>query len=161
MKIKNPDTNKADTTFIQPNGQKPTTNLPNYKDKFTRYFKYQEGGKLGREELIMDFALRYLKALGKSEEELKGGLDPESEGLVVNAIKSVDSPEFWEDYEQDPDSAVQNFMNEQTNPELARKGAKLKKLSKTTKKCKCGCNMVMKKEGGKLVQVCGCGCKNK
>lgn len=50
--------------------------------------------------------------------------------------------------------------------EMAKKGAKLKKLKKykkgaPIKKCSCGCNMVTTKEaGGKLVSKCECGCKN-
>ena len=48
-------------------------------------------------------------------------------------------------------------------PESIR--AKLKMLKKAkggkVKKCKCGCGMTMKKEkGGKLTEVCSCGCKN-
>lgn len=27
------------------------------------------------------------------------------------------------------------------------------------KKCSCGCNLVIKREGGKLVERCACGCK--
>lgn len=41
----------------------------------------------------------------------------------------------------------------------AKKGAKLMKLKKGAKKCKCGCDMITAKaDGGKLVSKCACGC---
>lgn len=55
---------------------------------------------------------------------------------------------------------------EQSSAQFAAKGAKLQKLKqgakpKAKKKCKCGCEIVTKKQGGKLVESCACGCATK
>lgn len=39
---------------------------------------------------------------------------------------------------------------------FAAKGAKLKKLRQSAKKCACGCKTVMVKEGGRMVEKCPC-----
>lgn len=46
----------------------------------------------------------------------------------------------------------------------AKKGAKLnhlKKLKSSRKKCGCGCDLILHKEGGKIVEKCACGCSTK
>jgi hypothetical protein len=141
---------------------------------------YQQGGTIENEEsgsmdqLYVDFAIRYLKAKGISEDSMvddEGGLKDEFLEEVTTAINEVDSPDFWEQYQSNPDAAVQSYIESKMEPEqieMARKGAKLKKLQKLKKggiksrKCKCGCDLIMKKEaGGTIVEVCACGCKNK
>lgn len=189
MSIRNPGTNKADTTFITPSGTKykmddvRSGKAPSgYSYKFFKkpvgYF--QQGGTIENEEsssmdqLYVDFAIRYLKAKGISEDNMvddEGGLKDEFLEEVSNAINEVDSPDFWEQYQSNPDAAVQSYIESKMEPEqieMARKGAKLKKLKKLKKggiksrKCKCGCDLIMKKEaGGTIVEVCACGCKNK
>lgn len=187
MSIRNPGTNRADTTFIAPSGTKYNMNdvrsgkAPSgYSYKFFEkpvgYF--QQGGTVDNEEsgsmdqLYVDFAIRYLKAKGISEDSMvdnEGGLKDEFLEEVSTAINEVDSPDFWEQYQSNPDAAVQSYIESKMEPaqiEMARKGAKLKKLKKLKKggiksrKCKCGCNLIMKKEaGGTIVEVCACGCK--
>jgi hypothetical protein len=189
MSIRNPGTNKADTTFITPSGTKykmddiRSGKAPSgYGYKFFKkpvgYF--QQGGTVDNEEsssmdqLYVDFAIRYLKAKGISEDNMvddEGGLKDEFLEEVSTAINEVDSPDFWEQYQSNPDAAVQSYIESKMEPEqieMARKGAKLKKLKKLKKggiksrKCKCGCDLIMKKEaGGTIVEVCACGCKNK
>ncbi len=199
MIIKNPNTSKADTTFISPGYTKDPDLYPkftpqdiregnskgrgkeSYLEKFTSpiYFphigKHQQGGKVSNtdasQQLYVDFAVRYLKAKGISEDNMvdnEGGLKDEFLEEVSTAISEVDSPDFWEQYKSNPDATVQSYVESKMEPEqieMARKGAKLKKLKKggmKSKKCKCGCNLIMKKEaGGTIVEVCACGCKNK
>ncbi len=187
MSIRNPGTNRADTTFTAPSGTKYNMNdvrsgkAPSgYSYKFFEkpvgYF--QQGGTIENEEsgftdqLYVDFAIRYLKAKGISEDDMvddEGGLRDEFVEEVTTAINEVDSPDFWEQYQSNPDAVIQSYIESKMEPEqieMARKGAKLKKLKKLKKggiksrKCKCGCNLIMKKEaGGKIKEVCACGCK--
>ena len=178
--IRNPWTDKADTTYIAPTGARfgpsrviEAPYLQSYPDKFGKYFKYQQGGKVESpsDEMYVDFAVRYLSALGVGETEMvdeEGGLREEYAEAVTVALQEIDSPEFWEHYHSNPDEAVGAYVESKQSPEqveMAKKGAKLKMLKKAkggkVKKCKCGCGMTMKKEkGGKLTEVCSCGCKN-
>lgn len=180
--IRNPWTDKSDTTYVTPSGDRfnqfeatRTPSLRSYPDKFGKYFKHQQGGTIVNEEtgstdqLYVDFAIRYLKAKGVSEDNMvdnEGGLKDEFLEEISTAINEVDSPDFWEQYQSNPDEVVQSYIESKMEPaqiEMARKGAKLKKLKKggmKSKKCKCGCNLTMKKEaGGKIKEVCACGCK--
>lgn len=193
MVIKNPNTSKADTTFIPPGYAKDPDLYPkftpqdiregkgtgSYLEKFTSptYFphigKHQQGGKVSNsdasQQLYVDFAVRYLKAKGISEEDMvdeSGSLNDEYIQEVTSVIGEIDTPEFWEAYKQDPDGTVNMYIKSSSDPEeieLAKKGAKLKQLkNKKMRKCKCGCNLTLKKEtGGTIVEVCACGCKNK
>ena len=112
MSIRNPGTNRADTTFIAPSGTKYNMNdvrsgkAPSgYSYKFFEkpvgYF--QHGGTVDNEEsgsmdqLYVDFAIRYLKAKGISEDSMvddEGGLKDEFLEEVSTAINEVDSPDF-------------------------------------------------------------------
>lgn len=185
-RITNPNTPKADTTYIAPSGQRVInpTDVTRYKSRFglldQLIQKRQQGGTVENTEgLYADFAVRLLKGLGVTEDQIvvDGQLNSEYSDFVINSIKAVDTPEFWSNYSEDPDNAVNEFISsitsnqegspeDQTTPQkdnidFAKKGAKLKKLRKNkTMKCKCGCVMTMKKEGGKLVSKCSCGCKN-
>ena len=68
--------------------------------------------------------------------------------------------------ETTPESESESSTDDEDQAVLAKKGAKLKKLKdfknkvkNKTKKCSCGCDMITKKEkGGKMVEVCACGC---
>lgn len=136
-------------------------------------YGYQQGGKVSNsdasQQLYVDFAVRYLKAKGVSEEDMvdeSGSLNDEYIQEVTSVIGEIDTPEFWEAYKQDPDGTVNMYIKSSSDPEeieLAKKGAKLKQLkNKKMRKCKCGCNLTLKKEaGGTIVEVCACGCKNK
>ena len=193
MVIRRPNTSSADTTFIPPGYAKDPDLYPtftpqdiregningrgngSYLEKFIG--KHQQGGTVDKKEsnstdqLYVDFAIRYLKAKGISEDNMvdnEGGLKDEFLEEVSTAINEVDSPDFWEQYKSNPDATVQSYVESKMEPEqieMARKGAKLKKLKKggmKSKKCKCGCDLIMKKEaGGTFVEVCACGCKNK
>ena len=184
MSIRNPGTNRADTTFIAPSGTKykmddvRSGKAPSgYSYKFFKkpvgYF--QQGGTIDmnnesedREQLIVNFAAELLKASGLNEEDIvddEGNIKEEYAGFLVDAISEVDSPEFWEEFKKSPTTVVEEYIKSKTpeKVEYAKKGMKLKQLkSKKNRKCKCGCDLVLKKEaGGTIVEVCSCGCKNK
>ena len=93
----------------------------------------------------------------------QGKLNPEYEQPIKAAIEEVNKPEFWTAYSQDPDGVTQQYIQSKDPQaaQMAKKGAKLKKLqkSKSPKKCSCGCALTTHKEGGKLVSKCSCGCK--
>jgi hypothetical protein len=185
--ITNPGTPKADTIYIMPSGSKITNpiDISRYKGKFklldsitnkkedggTLSQVYQQGGAIeedGKDQLIVDFAAEYLKANGVDEADMvdnSGNIKEEYANLVVDALKEVDTPEFWEEFKKSPTTAVEAYIKSK-NPEqveYAKKGTKLKQLkNRSHRKCKCGCDLVLKKDaGGKIVEVCACGCKNK
>lgn len=67
------------------------------------------------------------------------------------------SDEEWDALDQQ--YTEQSKASEDQQVISAKKGAKLMKLKKGAKKCKCGCDMITAKaEGGKLVSKCACGC---
>lgn len=181
MSIRNPGTNRADTTFTAPSGTKykmddvrsgkaPSGYSYKFFEKPVGYF--QQGGTIENEEsgstdqLYVDFAIRYLKAKGISEDDMvddEGGLRDEFVEEVTTAINEVDSPDFWEQYQSNPDAAIQSYIESKMEPEqieMAKKGAKLKKLKSKQKRCKCGCSMEIHEEGGKITETCTC-CGNK
>ncbi len=180
-KIVNPLTPKADTIYTMPSGDRVTSpeDLARYKYKFklldSLASKKQEGGTIDmndesedREQLIVNFAAELLKASGLNEEDIvddEGNIKEEYAGFLVDAISEVDSPEFWEEFKKSPTTVVEEYIKSKTpeKVEYAKKGMKLKQLkSKKNRKCKCGCDLVLKKEaGGTIVEVCSCGCKNK
>ncbi len=176
--ITNPLTDKADTTYVSPSGLtfdnkfiKKNPNYQSYLNKFGSYFKYQQGGKAEQinDQLYVDFAVRYLNARGISEEDMTdetGALKAEYIDDVTTILQEVNTPEFWEEYKKNPDKAISNYIGNNESPEqveMAKKGMKLKSLKdKKARKCKCGCNLILKKgDGGTIVEVCACGCKNK
>lgn len=129
---------------------------------------YQQGGKISNDELSVYMAVDYLKAKGISEEDMvgeDGGLKPEYIDMVSEMF-SNQPEEILAAYEQDPDGTIQSIIENEQTPEqieMARKGAKLKKLKNTKmRKCKCGCNLILSKgAGGIIVEKCACGCKTK
>lgn len=199
MVIKNPNTSKADTTFIPPGYAKDPDLYPKFKpqdiregntkgrgngsylEKFTSptYFphigKHQQGGKVEAptDEMYVDFAVRFLSKLGVGKQDMvdeEGGLKDEHTETVTTALQELEStPGFWDTYVSDPDAAVDAYIESKQSPEqieMARKGTKLKNLQKlkkgTAKKCKCGCDLITKKEkGGTITEVCSCRCKAK
>ena len=67
------------------------------------------------------------------------------------------SDEEWDALDQQ--YTEQSKASEDQQVISAKKGAKLMKLKKGAKKCKCGCDMITAKaDGGKLVSKCACGC---
>lgn len=179
--IKNPDLYPKFTPQDIREGNRKGKGKESYLEKFTSptYFphigKHQQGGKVEAptDEMYVDFAVRYLSKLGVGEEDMvdeEGGLKDEHAEVVTVALQELEStPEFWDTYVSDPDAAVDAYIESKQSPEqieMARKGAKLKKLQKlkkgTAKKCKCGCDLIIKKEkGGTITEVCSCGCKAK
>ena len=100
--------------------------------------KKQQGGNIENKQaaLIADFAIRYLKGLGVPEENIissDGSLNQEHVPAVQEVLAEIgDSAEFWSMYEQNPDEVVSQYIQSK-NPgaaQMARKGTKLKKLSK-------------------------------
>ena len=144
MSIRNPGTNRADTTFTAPSGTKYDMNdvrsgkAPSgYSYKFFRkpagYF--QQGGQMpqegSQEELVLDFAVRYLVTMGVPEEDImdpQGNLNPEHQQELEQVFNSQEID--WSDYAASPDEYMQQFIgNLQAQAQMARKGAKLKRLS--------------------------------
>ena len=165
-------TNRFNTP-ITPLGKNPVSRNP----------YYQQGGVIDQnnDSLYADFAIRLLRAVGLTEDEIlvNGELNPQYSEMVINSINEIDTPEFWNAYIQNPDQIVNEYINskspqenmdtetssavdENSDIEFARKGAALKQLRKNKKTltCKCGCKMISKRKGGKLVTECSCGCKS-
>ena len=156
------------TTVSNPQGQKRGyQNTPVNPHRWI--MSHQQGGKVegGNQELIADFAIRYLRGQGVAEEDIvgqDGNINLQYVDELTEVIQEVNTPEFWDSYKQDPDGTLAAYIESTQTPEqveMAKKGAKLKQLKNTKKrKCKCGCNLILSKEaGGKIVEKCACGCK--
>lgn len=177
-----PDSVRINTKYGDPRGRTPkdlNTFLSRFNEAMFRSDskiqpldkkKFQQGGKVeetNQEQLILDFALRYMKGLGVDESELKNGIPDEYIPEITEAFNAVaNSTEFWLAYEEDPEATMQDYLasREDLSEEqavFAKKGAKLKQLKSKQKRCKCGCKMTSQKEGGKLVSKCACGCDTK
>ena len=104
-------------------------------DKLQR--RYQQGGSVqqstegSQEELVLDFAVRYLVTMGVPEEDImdpQGNLNPEHQQELEQVFNSQEIA--WSDYAASPDEYMQQFIgNLQAQTQMARKGAKLKRLS--------------------------------
>ncbi len=104
-------------------------------NKFQR--GYQQGGSVqqstegSQEELVLDFAVRYLVTIGVPEEDImdpQGNLNPEHQQELEQVFNSQEI--VWSDYAASPDEYMQQFIgNLQAQTQMARKGAKLKRLS--------------------------------
>ena len=80
--------------------------------------------------------------------------DSEDDAKAIAQAAEQLSDEDWISLEEKYKSAQDKGI------EFAAKGTKLKKLKSSTKKCKCGCDLVtVKEKGGKVVSKCSCGCK--
>ena len=124
------------TPYVNPN----TRPVRRSQEEINRsiYPSFQQGGTMkqgvSQEDLIMDFAIRYLTTMGVAEQDIMdqdGNVNPEYVEEITAAINEVDNPEFWEAYEQAPDELVMEYI-ESSNPgavEMARKGAKLRVLN--------------------------------
>lgn len=80
------------------------------------------------EDLIMDFTVRYLSALGVAPEDImdqQGSLNPAYVEEITNVFQQGDID--WESYMASPDEYIQQFVG--SRMQMARKGAKLKRLS--------------------------------
>ena len=134
----------VDTTYtygnkvIQPN----TIDYERYKAAFNggdrallqNIGKHQQGGEVQQqpqmteEDLITDFTVRYLSALGVAPEDImdqEGNLNPVYVEEITNVFKQGDID--WESYVASPDEYIQQFVG--SRMQMARKGAKLKRLS--------------------------------
>ena len=134
----------VDTTYtygnkvIQPN----TIDHERYKAAFAggdrallqNIGKHQQGGQVEQqsqmteEDLIMDFTVRYLSALGVAPEDImdqQGSLNPAYVEEITNVFQQGDID--WESYMASPDEYIQQFVG--SRMQMARKGAKLKRLS--------------------------------
>lgn len=127
-----------------------------------------------QDQLASDFAINYLAKRGMKKEDIldeEGQLSPEIRDHIIGLMdKDGDRSTFLADYKSDPESKINSVIEAEDQMQSAKKGAKLKNLSKLQEykngssmkkvKCACGCEMVSKKEkGGKMVSKCGCGCK--
>jgi len=138
---------------------------------FPHIKQHQQGGQVNQdnEQLMLEFVMDYFAKTGKTQDELideNGGLKDEYANEATQILQEVNTPEFWEEYKKNPDQMVTNYIERNQSPqevEMAKKGTKLKNLKdKKARKCKCGCNLTLKKgDGGTIVEVCACGCKNK
>lgn len=87
----------------------------------------------------------WIKTIQSSEEDI---------AKITQAAEEL-SDEDWDGIDQQYSEQVQD-----QSTQFAAKGAKLKKLKTTPKKCKCGCDMVtVKEKGGKISSKCSCNCK--
>lgn len=87
----------------------------------------------------------WIKTIQSSEEDI---------AKITQAAEEL-SDEDWDSIDQQYAEQVQD-----QSTQFAAKGAKLKKLKTTPKKCKCGCDMVtVKEKGGKISSKCSCNCK--
>lgn len=86
----------------------------------------------------------WIKTIQSNEEDI---------AKITQAAEQL-SDEDWDSIDQQYSEQVQD-----QSAQFAAKGAKLKKLKVTPKKCKCGCDMVtVKEKGGKISSKCSCGC---
>lgn len=116
-----------------------------------------------KEQLISEFAAKYLKEKGLTPEDFldnSGNYKEEYVKHLTDLMTSLSTDEFWDSYQQNPDETVKQVVaQEEEQVTMAKKGAKLKQLKSATKKCKCGCNMVdFKEAGGKMSSKCSCNC---
>ena len=96
---------------------------------------FQQGGQMpqegSQEELVLDFAVRYLVTMGVPEEDImdpQGNLNPEHQQELEQVFNSQKIA--WSDYAASPDEYMQQFIgNLQAQTQMARKGTKLKRLS--------------------------------
>lgn len=87
----------------------------------------------------------WIKTIQSSEEDI---------AKITQAAEEL-SDEDWDSIDQQYTEQVQD-----QSTQFAAKGAKLKKLKTTPKKCKCGCDMItVKEKGGKISSKCSCNCK--
>lgn len=124
-----------------------------------------------KKELFPFFALMYSQQLNPEKYGAVGSYEEWAQLLEqspedVEQISSATSQLTDEDWVQ----LEADYNTRQGGEEtlVAKKGAKLnhlkelqqyKKGKKMTKKCSCGCDMVVKKmAGGKMVSKCSCGC---
>lgn len=70
---------------------------------------------------------------------------------TISKMAAALTEQDWETLDKEYEAA--------SSVELAKKGTKLKKLRKVSKKCTCGCDLVTKMTKGGVVEVCSCGCK--
>lgn len=90
----------------------------------------------------------WIKTIQSNEEDV---------AKITQAAEQL-SDEEWDNL--DKQYAEQAQSSEEESVAFAAKGAKLKKLKTTPKKCKCGCDMVtVKEKGGKISSKCSCNCK--
>lgn len=134
----------VDTTYtyrgkvIQPN----TIDYERYKAAFAggdrallqNIGKHQQGGQVEQqpqmteEDLVIDFTVRYFSALGVAPEDImdqQGSLNPAYVEEITNVFQQGDID--WESYMASPDEYIQQFVG--SRMQMARKGAKLKRLS--------------------------------
>lgn len=126
------------TPYVNPNPTTPAVRRSREEINRSIYPSFQQGGTMeqgiSQEDLIMDFAIRYLTTMGVAEQDIMdrdGNVNPEYVEEITAAINEVDNPEFWEAYEQAPDELVMEYIESSNSGaiEMARKGAKLRVLN--------------------------------
>lgn len=124
--------------YVNPNPTTPAVRRSQEEINSRIYPSFQQGGTMeqgvSQEDLIMDFAIRYLTTMGVAEQDIMdrdGNVNPEYVEEITAAINEVDNPEFWEAYEQAPDELVMEYIESSNSGaiEMARKGAKLRVLN--------------------------------
>lgn len=116
-----------------------------------------------KEELFPYFAYLYSQQLdpekygqADSIEEWTNLIQSNEEDInAITAAAEEMSDEEWAQLEEQYIAETQS-----ASAQFAAKGAKLKKLKGggKKKKCSCGCDIISRKVGGKIVDRCSCGC---
>lgn len=119
-----------------------------------------------KEELFPYFAYLYSQQLdpekygqADSIEEWTNLIQSNEEDInAITAAAEEMSDEEWAQLEEQYIAETQSV-----SAQFAAKGAKLKKLKGggKKKKCSCGCDIISRKVGGKIVDRCSCGCEVK
>lgn len=120
------------------------------------------------QELLQKIMMQFLKEsypdTYESDEAFQNDIDPEH-------IKAA--TEFVSTLQKDPDAETKfkdiadqmeyegDIEDDEFATQYAAKGAKIKMLKKKTSKCSCGCDIVTKKVGGKILSACSCKCGGK
>jgi hypothetical protein len=119
-----------------------------------------------KEELFPYFAYLYSQQLDPEKYGQAASIEEwtnliQSNEEDINAIAAAAeemSDEEWAQLEEQYIAETQS-----ASAQFAAKGAKLKKLKSggKKKKCACGCDIISRKVGGKIVERCSCGCDTK
>lgn len=122
-----------------------------------------------KEQLKFELALEKFKVLHPEEaKDLEAG---DSDGEKLKSLLNNYSDEFIKLLKDIKPEEIDNLEaqylaaerdSRQEEMTVAAKGAKLKKLKEmkgSTKKCKCGCDLItVREKGGKLTTKCACNC---
>lgn len=119
-----------------------------------------------KEELFPYFAYLYSQQLDPEKYGQAASIEEwtnliQSNEEDINAIAAAAEEMTDEEWAQLEEQYIAETQS--ASAQFAAKGAKLKKLKSggKKKKCSCGCDIISRKVGGKIVERCSCGCDTK